>query len=126
MNEIYIISSPSCPHCKRLITEIKDISDIYNTKVNIILYPLLSDKSDREKCIEAVCQNYDLDRYIKDEWVLMPDESIQCDSGSHLISETKKVLEKAGIHQVPVTIMTDGSYVIGPDVDTISDLIARM
>jgi thiol:disulfide interchange protein DsbC len=119
---VYMITDPLCPYCHKVESRIKDLANKYNARINIILYSVHGPYGEK-KCVEAVCRNFTLDDYQKENWRKRNTDDYQCEKGDLLIENAKKVIHKIGISGVPTFILDDGRSVSGADLAALTKLL---
>lgn len=119
---VYMITDPLCPYCHKVESQIKELADKYNAKINIILYSVHGPYGEK-KCVEAVCRNFTLDEYQKESWRKRNTEDYQCEKGDLLIENAKKVIHKIGIDGVPTFILEDGRFASGANLAALTKLL---
>ncbi|MBW1795652.1 MAG: thioredoxin fold domain-containing protein [Deltaproteobacteria bacterium] len=119
---VYMITDPLCPYCHKVESRIKELANKYNAQINVILYSVHGPYGEK-KCVEAVCRNFTLDDYQKNNWRKRNTDDYQCEKGDLLIENAKKVIHKIGISGVPTFILDDGRSVSGANLTALTKLL---
>jgi len=122
-NNVYMITDPLCPYCHKTESRIKELANQYNAQINVILYTVHGPYGEK-KCIEAVCRNFSLDEYQKDNWRKTNTDDYQCEKGDLLMENAKKLIHQIGISGVPTFILDDGQSVSGANLTALTKLLA--
>ena len=122
---IYMFTDPLCPYCNKVGKEIKNISDQYGVPVKTLFYNV-HDEEGKTKCIEAICRNFSLTDYIKDDW--KKEESnvkYQCEAGEALYELSMKEARNIGVSGVPQFFLSDGTNIQGADIEALEEALQK-
>ena len=121
---VFMITDPLCPYCHKAEPQIKALADKYHAQINVILYSVHGPNGDK-KCVEAVCRNFALDAYQKEQWRKENTDDFQCEKGVLLIEKARNLVHQIGITGVPTFILDDGRSVSGANLDALKRLLAE-
>ncbi|OAG27303.1 DsbC family protein [Thermodesulfatator autotrophicus] len=101
--EVFLITDPDCPHCKRAEKIIFPLAEQGKLKVNVILMPLEAlHPQAKAKSIAIICDK-------KGPKALMEGyKGTQCEEGKKKVEDTLKTLPGLGIRGTPTYIFPDG------------------
>jgi len=107
--EIYLVTDPDCPFCKRLEKVLQELINEEKITVKVIFLPLdrLHPRA-KEKAIAIIC-----DRKGFGELLVGYTSSNQCPEGKTKVEEAQKFLFSLGIRGTPVLILPDGRILQG-------------
>lgn len=113
---IYMISDPLCGYCEKAAAQIGFIANKYGVTVKTILFNVHGEQG-KEKCLEAICRNFDLDQYVAPGWKKAPGaKDQQCKKGFDLYNDSIRQIRKLGIRGVPAFFLDDGTRINGADM----------
>jgi thiol:disulfide interchange protein DsbC len=121
---VFMITDPLCPYCHKAEPRIKALADQYHAQINVILHSVHGPKGDK-KCVEAVCRNFALDAYQKEQWRKENSDDFQCEKGILLIEKARKLVHQTGITGVPTFILDDGRSMSGTNMEALKRLLAE-
>lgn len=114
--QIYVITDPSCSHCKALLDELEIVAAEADLALKIIIYPILGQTS-LDMALHAICKSYSYEQYRNMDG--KPVSAI-CKKAVTLVKKTDALLKPNGIRSVPVVIAQDGSWAMdGNDINSI-------
>ena len=113
---IYMITDPKCSHCNLAMKKIKEIADVYQAEVKIILYSVHG-SSGQKKVIEAICRNFDFNQYADKNWIYQNETNkYQCSNGIERAKQNGKTMKRLGVTGVPVFYLGSGKKIVGADM----------
>ncbi|NPA49948.1 MAG: DsbC family protein [Thermodesulfobacteria bacterium] len=106
--EIFFVTDPDCPHCKRAEKILLPLAKEGKIKVKVILFPLeaLHPKA-KEKAVAIICDGKGLEALIEGY------QGKQCEAGLKKVEKTIATLPKLGIRATPTYIFPDGRVISG-------------
>ncbi len=106
--EIFLITDPDCPHCKRAERILLPLAQEGKIKVKVILFPLeaLHPKA-KEKAVAIICDGKGLSALIEGY------QGKQCQKGLEKVEKAIATLPKLGIRATPTYIFPDGRMISG-------------
>ncbi len=122
--EIYMFTDPLCPFSHKAEKKIKEIVKKYNTKLNVVFFPVHLPKG-KELAIESICKGMNLDSYIKDGWRKENPEKFQCEKGKKILNRSLELGKKLSINGVPTFILSNGTRIVGVDLKKIERVLSK-
>ncbi len=106
--EIFLVTDPDCPHCKRAEKILLPLVKEGKIRVKVILFPLeaLHPKA-KEKAVAIICDGKGLEALIEGY------QGKQCQKGKEKVEKTLATLPKLGIRATPTYIFPDGKVISG-------------
>ncbi|WP_022853812.1 DsbC family protein [Thermodesulfatator atlanticus] len=106
--EIFFITDPDCPHCKRAEGILHEMIKKGKIRVNVIFMPLerLHPKA-KEKAVAIICDKKGL-KELREGYT-----GTQCEEGKKKVEKTLKTLPGLGIRATPTYIFPDGKVISG-------------
>ncbi len=106
--EIFFVTDPDCPHCKRAEKILLPLARAGKLKVKVILFPLESiHPKAKEKAIAIICDGKGLEALIEGY------QGKQCEEGRRKVEKAIATLPKLGIRATPTYIFPDGKVISG-------------
>lgn len=106
--EVYFITDPQCPYCKKALPVVKKLADEGKIKVHVVLFPLSIHPGAKEQSISIICDQKGLaglEGGYKSE--------NQCEEGKKKIEGAETFLQAKGIRGTPSYIFPNGKVNIG-------------
>lgn len=106
--EVYFITDPQCPYCKKALPTIKKLAEEGKIKAHVVLFPLSIHPGAREQSIAIICDKKGLpglESGYKSE--------NQCEEGKKKIEGAESLLQAKGIRGTPSYIFPNGKVNVG-------------
>lgn len=121
---VYMMTDPVCPFCHQAESRLKEFADTHAVEFKIILSSVHPPVG-RQKAVEAVCRNLNLDEYINGAWQNEnKTNQYQCKQGIELIGSSEKIVSQLGINGVPVFFLENGTRIDGADMTALASALA--
>jgi len=121
-NVVYMITDPVCPYCDMATKKIKKFVDDHHAELKIVFFGVHGPASS-QKAIEAVCRNFTLSEYTKEDWKKDDSKENQCQKGKDLIAKSQPVAKKLHIQGVPTFFLQNGTQVVGANMARLEKVI---
>ncbi|AEH44730.1 disulfide bond isomerase, DsbC/G [Thermodesulfatator indicus DSM 15286] len=106
--EVFFITDPDCPHCKRAEKIIFPLAEQGKIKVNVIFMPLEAlHPHAKEKAVAIICDKKGPKELMKGY------QGTQCKEGEEKVKEALKILPRLGIRGTPTYIFPNGKIHAG-------------
>lgn len=120
---LYMFTDPLCPFCHESGLKVKKLADKYGIVLKTLLIAVRGKKS-QEKCIEAVCRNFNISEYFSTKWrTIQTDGKYQCIKGKELLAIADKISDVLMVDGVPAFYLDDGTYISGSDLPVLEKLL---
>ncbi|MCX7823507.1 MAG: DsbC family protein [Syntrophobacterales bacterium] len=106
--EVYFITDPQCPYCKKALPTLKKLTDEGKLKVHVVLFPLSIHPGAKEQSISIICDKKELpglESGYKSE--------NQCEEGKKKVEGAESFLQTKGIRGTPSYIFPNGKVNVG-------------
>ncbi len=106
--EVFLVTDPDCPHCKRAEKILLSLVREGKIKVKVILFPLEAlHPQAKAKAIAIICDGKGLEALIEGY------QGRQCARGKEKVEQALALLPKLGIRATPTYIFPDGRVISG-------------
>ena len=123
-NVVYMITDPVCPYCDMATKKIKKFVDDHHAELRIVFFGVHGEAGAR-KSIEAICRNFTLEEYTKDDWKKKDGKEYQCQKGKDLLEKSQPIAKKLHIQGVPTFFLQDGTQVVGANMARLEKAVGK-